>query len=127
MDTNALTLAVTLLKVAPTAHPVTPDIDGPHAGNRWMAAQFRIVNRGTDAYNDSPSTGAVVGDSEGQRYSAYFGDTTAGVSMPSSVVLAPGDTVKGWITFAVPKAASITLVQFGANSGYVNVAQWDVK
>ncbi|MBM9507498.1 DUF4352 domain-containing protein [Actinacidiphila acididurans] len=123
---NGSQLAVTLVKWLPTAKS-SDEFMTPDAGKRYAAAQIRITNTGTAAYSDSPSNGAQVADGSGQRFDSTFADVTAGPSMASSVTLKPGDKALGWITFEVPKASTITAVQFTMDSGFADeVGEWRI-
>ncbi|GGQ38511.1 DUF4352 domain-containing protein [Streptomyces mutabilis] len=120
-------LDVTLKKWLPTAKSSDPYF-GPEQGKRWAAAQFEIVNTGSKAYSDSPSNGAQVADGQGQRFSSWFGEITAGPSMASDVNLPKGEKALGWIVFEVPKDSKITSVQFAMNSGFADeTGQWQMQ
>ncbi|WP_055591251.1 DUF4352 domain-containing protein [Streptacidiphilus griseoplanus] len=124
MDTKA---DVTVLKVVDHAKGAD-EFTTPESGKRFVAVQFRIRNTGSKAYNDSPSNGAKVLDTEGQGFDASFSDTTAGPSFPGDVTIAPGGTAKGFITFEVPKGAKLDKVQFGLDSGFADqTGQWNVR
>jgi hypothetical protein len=100
----------------------------PDDGKRWVAAQFQLTNSGAAAYSDSPTNGAQVADSQGQRFHATFGEVTAGPSMEAALKIAPGDKALGWIVFEVPKDSKITTIQFSMNSGFADqTGQWTIK
>jgi predicted small lipoprotein YifL len=100
----------------------------PAQGKRWVAVQFELLNTGSAIYDDSPSNGVQVADVDGQRFSATFGEVTAGPSMASGVKLPKGEKALGWIVVEVPKASKIASVQFTMNSGFSNqTGQWSVK
>ncbi|MER5675784.1 DUF4352 domain-containing protein [Streptomyces sp. NPDC002238] len=104
------------------------DFTAPEDGNVWVAAQFELTNTGKAVYSDSPSNGAQVADTDGQRFQATYADITVGPSMTSSAKVPPGEKVLGWITFEVPKASKIASVQFALNSGYADqTGQWTVS
>ncbi|MFJ2829048.1 DUF4352 domain-containing protein [Streptomyces sp. NPDC087263] len=119
-------LAVTVVKVVDPAGAKN-EFSTPEAGTRFVAVQFRLKNTGTAVYDDSPSNGAKVVDTQGQQFDATIEDTTAGPSFPGSVTVASGDTGLGFITFEVPTASKIAKVQFALNSGFSgNTGQWNV-
>lgn len=104
------------------------EFNKPQAGKRWVAAQFELVNKGTIVYDDSPSNGTQVADTEGQRFTAWYGEIAAGPQMASGAKVPPGDKVLGWIVYEVPKNSKITTVQFGLNSGFAEqTGQWSVS
>ncbi|MFE0703565.1 DUF4352 domain-containing protein [Streptomyces sp. NPDC058872] len=120
-------LAATLKKWADPAES-KDEFTEPQDGMRWVAAQFELVNTGTAVYDDSPSNGAQVADTEGQRFTSTFGDITAGPSMASAVKLPKGEKALGWIVFEVPKTSKIASIQFTMNSGFADhTGQWAVK
>ncbi|MFJ6212664.1 DUF4352 domain-containing protein [Streptomyces sp. NPDC092296] len=124
MDTRA---DVTVLKVVDKAKGAD-EYTEPDKGKRFVAVQFRIKNTGSKAYQDSPSNGAKVVDTEGQGFDADYSDTDAGPAFPADVTIAPGGTAKGFITFQVPKAAKLDTVQFGLDSGFADqTGQWNVR
>lgn len=120
-------IAVTIVKWAENARGAD-EFTTPGKGKRFVAAQIRFVNTGTATYDDSPSNGMQVADSEGQRFDSTIADVTAGPSMASSVTLKPGDKALGWIVFEVPKTSKIVTVQVTLDSGFSDeVGEWAVK
>ncbi len=119
---------VTVVKIVDPAS-AKEAFSSPKAGERLVAVQFRIRNTGTAVYDDSPSNGARLVDNEGQQFTARIAtDTTAGPSFPGSVMIAPGDTALGYITFTVPTASRVAKVQFALNSGFApSTGQWTVS
>ncbi|WP_256097980.1 DUF4352 domain-containing protein [Streptomyces sp. MnatMP-M17] len=100
----------------------------PQDGNRWVAAQFELVNSGTKSYVDSPANGAQVADAEGQRFTTTFADITAGPSMTSDARVPPGEKALGYIVFEVPMGSKIASIQFAMNSGMADqTGQWSVS
>ncbi|MEV0537623.1 hypothetical protein [Kitasatospora sp. NPDC050463] len=69
---------VTVVKVVDPAS-ATDTFSSPKAGMRLVAVQFRLGNTGTAVYDDSPSSGARLADSQGQQFNASITtNTTAG-------------------------------------------------
>lgn len=123
-DTN---LSVTIVKWVDPAKS-SDEFTSPDKGNRWVAAQFRLVNHGTKPYSDSPTNGAKVADSQGQRFGTVVADISAGPAMDSGLDLPPGETALGWVVFEVPTASKVVTVQWAADSGFSDeVGQWAVK
>ena len=120
-------LDVTVVKVADPAKS-SDEFMTPEAGKRYVGVQFRLVNTGSAAYDDSPSNGAQVADSGGQRFESTFADITAGPSMASAVKLQPGGKALGWIVFEVPKGSKAVTVQFTMDSGFAEqTGQWKLS
>ena len=118
-------LDITLVRVAVRPAATSPDIDTPKPGDRYYAAQFRIVNTGTASYEDAPSNGAKVGDAQGEQFdTAITEGINTGPLLPNQVKLAPGGTVLGWMVFDVPNSTVISQAQFGLNSGFGGTGQW---
>ncbi|CAG6393111.1 DUF4352 domain-containing protein [Streptomyces cocklensis] len=122
-----LAVAVTVVAWNANAHGAD-EFTTPSKGKRFVAAQFKLVNTGSAVYSDSPSNGAQVADSQGQRFSSTFAEISAGPSMSSNVNLRPGDMALGWIPFEVPISSTISTVQFALDSGFADqVGEWSVK
>lgn len=120
-------LDVTVVKVADPAKSADEFLE-PGSGKRFVGVQFELVNTGEAVYNDSPSNGARVADSEGQQFDSTFADITAGPSMASSLTLKPGAKGLGWIVFEVPKGSKIDTVQFTMNSGFADqTGEWKLR
>lgn len=94
------------------------------AGKRFVAVQFVIENVGQYAYEDSPSNGSKVIDAEDQQFPATFQESNAGPALPSGAKLAPGKSLKGFLTYEVPTSAKLTGVQFGVDSGFGETGEW---
>lgn len=120
-------LAVTVVKVVDPASAEN-EYATPDAGKRFVAVQFRLKNTGTAVYDDSPTNGARLVDTQGQQFDSAYEDTAAGPGFPGSVAVAPSDTALGFITFEVPTASKVAKVQFAMNSGFSgNTGQWTVS
>ncbi|MFE2317043.1 DUF4352 domain-containing protein [Streptomyces sp. NPDC059441] len=120
-------LDVTVVKVVDPAKGAD-EFTTAESGKRFVGVQFRLVNTGTIAYNDSPSNGAQLADKDGQHFESTFGDISAGPSMASEVKLKPGGKALGWIVFEVPKASKVSVVQFGMDSGFAEqTGEWKLS
>jgi hypothetical protein len=126
-DDEELKVDVTVVNVAETVE-ATDGFSTPQPGNRFAAVQFRLHNVGTASYDDSPSNGAKVGDTESQQFdSTIIAQTiSTGPLLPASVKLAPNSTVVGWVVFEVPKASKLAMVQFGLESGFGQTGEWKI-
>ncbi|MEV0112761.1 DUF4352 domain-containing protein [Streptomyces sp. NPDC050844] len=92
---------------------------------KWVAALFKLDNKGSEVYEDSPINGAQVADRTGQRFQATIADVTAGPAMASAVKLPPGETARGCLVFEVPEDSAITSVQWTPDSGFADdTGQW---
>jgi uncharacterized protein YceK len=123
---NGEQMTVTLTRVAATTR-ATDGFSTPDAGNRYFAAQVKLTNSGTAAYDDSPSNGAKALDSQGQQFDATIVDTiAAGPQLPAAVKIGPGSSALGYLTFQVPAASRITGIQFSLSSGFGNTGEWKI-
>jgi len=119
-------IAVTVVKV------VDPDVSNnefevPTAGDRFESIQFRVVNSGTGTYKDDPLIEISATDASGQTMQQEIvTSTTAGAQMPSSVILTPGGTALGFVTFDVPSSDEIAQVQYSLNLGTGTTGQWQI-
>lgn len=120
-------MAVTVTKVIARAQP-GDERTSASSGARLYAVQFRLRDTGSAGYSDAPSDGAVVTDSLGQSYGAVAADAAAGCpSFPAAESIASGSSGLGCIVFEVPKAATITDVQFTLDSGLgPDTGRWNI-
>ncbi|MFE3657262.1 DUF4352 domain-containing protein [Streptomyces sp. NPDC059165] len=120
-------LEVTVKKIVDPAKPAD-EFFSPEDGKRWIGVQFQLVNTGSKPYDDSPSNGVQIADTEGQRFGTVFGEIKSGPSMAASVTLPPGEKALGWIVLELPKASKAATVQFSMNSGFSNqTGQWKLQ
>jgi Domain of unknown function (DUF4352) len=121
-------------QVTATVTAVVPDTQsfgnfaapGPNA--RYAAAELTIVNSGNVNYTDVATTAATVVDSAGHIYPATIvGAVTAGRQLPMSLTLTPGQQVRGFVVFTVPKDATIAIVRYSMDAGYGQTGQWMVS
>lgn len=123
---NSEQIDVTLTKISDPTHAAGYN-PGPSSGDRLIGVQVRIANSGSDVYSDAPDTDVTVVDAKGQSYSSNFDDITAGPSFPGSVNIPAGDSRLGYVAFEIPSSATVTEVQFSADSGTADdVGTWSV-
>lgn len=114
-------LDVTLVQVVDPASPA------PDAFDRLVGVQLRLENTGTAVYKDSPAPAAHLLDSEGQRFTGLNAAIPPGAAFPDTVILYPGGTALGFVTFRIPKDAGLAAVQFALNGGLADdVGQWSL-
>ena len=124
-NSDELEVRVTLLRVRDNAKSSNEFLQ-PDAGNRYVAFQLRLENLGSEVYDDSPSNGAAVIDTQDQEFTADF----ANVVEPAlgSPTIRSGDRRVGWITFEVPKASKLRTFQFTLDSGFAPEAgEWALR
>ncbi|MEU2871108.1 hypothetical protein ABZ769_18145 [Streptomyces olivoreticuli] len=113
------------------ADPVTSanQFGQPSVGNKYVAAQFELVNTGTLSYEDSPMNGAKVIDDKGQHFTGtVVSDVSVGPELDAGLKLPVGEKALGWIAFSVPDSIKAESVTFGMNSGLApQTGQWSIK
>jgi len=120
-----LRVDVTVTKVIANATPANQFLE-PKAGNRFVAVELRLVNKGQAVYEDSPSNGAILIDEEGQQYRPVFAEVREGVSL-GSVTVNSGDSRKGVIVYEMPDGARPAKFQFALNSGFARQkGEWKI-
>ncbi|MFI9306477.1 DUF4352 domain-containing protein [Streptomyces triculaminicus] len=99
----------------------------PKPGNRWVAAQFEIVNTGAAVYDDSPANGVKVLDDQGQSFTHSIGESTAGPNLPATVKLKAGEKALGYVIVSVPENGKPKSVTFTPDSGFAqDTGKWAV-
>ncbi|MFG2874895.1 hypothetical protein ACGFYU_07765 [Streptomyces sp. NPDC048337] len=121
-------LDVTLVRVVDPATPADPEGPAPDTSTRLVAVRLRLENTGTAVYKDSPAPSAHLLDASGQRFAGLNTATTAGDSFPDTVMLSPGGTAEGHVTFRLPEHAVPAAVQFALNGGLADdVGHWSLR
>lgn len=119
-------LAVTVVSVVDPA-PAENRYATPDAGSRYVAVQWRITNTGDTVVDDSPDNGSAVIDDKDQQFGPTYQSTGAGPEFPPGVVIAPGRSRLGYVTYSLPEGSRPRLIQFGPDSGFApQVGQWEV-
>ncbi|WP_162890122.1 DUF4352 domain-containing protein [Streptomyces olivoreticuli] len=107
----------------------TNQFSRPKPGEKYVAAQFELVNTGTVQYEDSPQNGAKAIDDKGQSYKGtILGSASVSPELEAGLKLPVGQKALGWIVFSVPEKFNAQTMQFGLNSGLASQsAQWSIK
>lgn len=120
-----LKVDVTVTRVVDRATPAS-DILKPQAGNRYVAVELQLTNKGQVAYQDAPPNGSSLIDDQGHQYRTAISEVREGVSL-TSVTISPGDSRKGVVLFEVPEAVKVVKFQFGLNSGFASQkGEWTI-
>ncbi|GAB3161908.1 DUF4352 domain-containing protein [Microbispora hainanensis] len=109
---------VTVTKVVEKATPAS-DFLKPKSGNRYVAIEFRIKNKGRAVYSDAPSNGAKLIDDQGQQYNTTYGEVREGVLF-GAITVSPGDIRKGVVLYEIPESVKLAKFQFALNSGFAD-------
>ncbi|MEV8637799.1 DUF4352 domain-containing protein [Streptosporangium sp. NPDC051023] len=116
---EGLKIAVSVVKVIKNGKAPN-EIQNAQAGKRLYGVELVLKNVGTATYDDSPSNGAKVIDSEGQEHDPSLFGEIAGTTQLKSTTIAPGDKRRGVLVFEVPAKAKIERLQFALNSGFAD-------
>jgi hypothetical protein len=120
-------ITVTAIKLVPNTQSFG-NFAAPGPNERYAAVQFDIINTGDVNYTDSATAAAALVDSLGRPHPAVIvGAATAGVQIPASVTLTPGERVRGYVVFTVPKTAHVMWVRYAMDAGYGETGQWLVE
>lgn len=119
-----LQLAVKVKQVVRSATGQGP-FETPRKGERFVAVRIVLKNLGDTTYDDSPTYGAKLVDDTGQGYDPTVATVSAGPGFARLVRLRRGQTAGGFVVFAVPRTAHVTLVQYSLYSGVAeDRGQW---
>jgi hypothetical protein len=118
-----LKMTVTLTKVV---NPATPDqYSKPKTGNKLVAIELTLANSGQAVYDDSPTNGAALIDSEGQQFRSTYSDVREGQEFGGTSTINMGESRKGVIVFEVPESAQPAKFQFALDSGFADqTGEW---
>lgn len=115
-------LIITVLSLKPREAPrFTPT----KAGHRWMAMRVRVRSESSGTLDIASSSFDAV-TSDGSRYKGAGSpfQPTLGNDVSS---IAPDDTLKGYVSFQVPKGRRITEVRYSAPASTTGPLVWKVE
>lgn len=101
----------------------------PPEGMKYVGVTFRLKNVGTLQYSDSPSNGAVILTSSGQRgKTAILTEGSCSEGFAESVKLAPGESQEGCLAFELPESIAAARFQWTPSNGYgEETADWSLS
>lgn len=125
LDGYDVTMKVTPVKVLDPAPAGA--YDTPGKGKRFVGVDMILQNTGDKPYNDSPSNGAVVVDTNARQWNSTI--LTGGICGEfNSVTIAPGSKRRGCIPFEVPKNVKLSEFEFTLDSGFgPDAGIWKIK
>jgi len=112
-------LRITVLKWVNNARG-SSSFDTPSPGKKYLAIKLKITNLSSKIYDDSPTNGAVLQDTQHRNYDTAFGGPEP--DLGGSVRILPHDWTVGWITFEIPRTAKPRLFEFTLDSGFADNA-----
>jgi hypothetical protein len=100
----------------------------PKAGFRFVAADFRITDTGSNQISDDANLNATVIGQNGQTYTADF-DSMSGCTNFSEgeYQLNPGESATGCVAFQVPNNVTVAKVRWSPNFGIGSFGEWSIK
>lgn len=99
----------------------------PDAGNRFVAAVFRVTAGRSALSGDADTNAAVIG-SDDQTYSPDLNDVAGCTNFSSGAYqIAPGESSTGCVAFQVPVGVAVRKVRWSPSAGFANdFGQWVV-
>ena len=99
----------------------------PGVGKRFVGLVFRVKALTGSPKDEDANNDAVVIGGNGQNYSADFDGIAGYTNFAHGVIhVSPGETVKGSVTFQLPKGVTVSKVQWTALSGFGSTVVWIV-
>ena len=114
-DGQGHSATVTLVRVIDPAQS-SNQFETPESGDRYVAAEFKIVNTGA-AFQPEPTSDATAFDSSAHSYSTSFADIANCPSFADNLTLNQGDVADGCVVFQVPASARISKIEYNEQSG----------
>jgi len=124
LSTPSGPIEVTLVQVVDPATPKEPYMK-PTSGERWIGVQFKIVNKGSSQFVDSPMGGLAAADPQGQPEDEFPDqEISAGpmIDPLAGIHLQPGDTTLGFIVYSLPVGTKMARIQYTPKGG--STAEW---
>jgi hypothetical protein len=88
----------------------------PSVGDRFVAAEFRIVNTGNE-FEPEPSSDVTAFDAESHSYGTDYEGVQGCPGFAENLTLRKDDTADGCVVFDVPTATALTKVEYVEQSG----------
>ena len=94
--------------------------------NRFVAVRVTITNQGRRAWTSQPGTTASITDDLGAARPAEHLATTAGRTVPRTIVLRPGKSVRGWVVCQTSKERPVTGLTLTLGPGQPASSTWTI-
>jgi hypothetical protein len=121
-DGNTLAVSASIF-----ANPATPanEYESVPGGTRLVAIEFAMTGDGPGTVNSDANADATLIGTDGQAYTASFDDIQGCTNFSlGEFTLAPGQSEKGCVAFAVPNGIGIRRVTFSLTDGSVDSVYW---
>jgi hypothetical protein len=99
----------------------------PDAGYRFVAVDLSITNTSNEEVSDDANFATTVTGSDGQTYTADFGDVSGCTNFTSGTgffAVLPSDSTSGCVIFQLPVNVGVQTISFSLASGYLDTAEW---
>lgn len=97
-----------------------------YPGNRFVAVRVTITNQGRRAWTSQPGTKASITDDLGVPRQSEYLSTTAGHTLPRTIVLRPGRSLRGWAVFQTSKERPVTALTLTVGPGQPSSSTWTI-
>ena len=127
-DENGDAYSVDLVEVIDPAQGAD-QFTTPNAGDRFVAADFKITDTGKQATSDDANSTASIVGSDNQTYTADF-DSVSGCTNFNSgeYQINPGQSATGCVVFQLPTTIKVSKVEWSPNGGFGgSFGTWNVK
>jgi hypothetical protein len=128
---EALEIAVTVKKVVDPDESYdrsTYGFEAPDKGKRYVSLLLVLENTGSIVYDDSPTNGIAVIDTDDQSFDAADSGFFTRDPDIGSPTIRPGDRRQGWVTYMIPKRSKLRTFQMALDSGFAPEAgEWSLR
>jgi hypothetical protein len=126
-DSSGTQLDVTLKKVTDPASGVN-SYSNPAKGNHFVAVKLRIHNTATITYQNNANNQTTITLSDGRTLHADYNPIAGcGNFDNGQIILKPGATSTGCVTFQIPKHQKVTQIGYGNTVFPGKTAEWQVS
>lgn len=94
--------------------------------NRVVAVRVTITNQGRRAWTSQPGTQATISDDLGVPRQPETIATSAGRTLPETIVLRPGRSVTGWVVFLTSRKRPVTSLTLTVGPGQPAASTWSI-
>ncbi len=125
-DQTGEKLAITLVAVDQNAKS-TNEYEKPQAGDHFVATEYRIRNIGSTRYDDAVDNCVEVYDDQNSKYDITIVQSISSGNVIDEVGLAPGQSIEGWLVYALPTGKSIASTTYTPDSAVADTTvKWTV-
>lgn len=113
--------AIQLVQIEDPASPATPTFTTPGTGDRFVATEFTITDKGAKPLSDDANSDTTLVGSNDQSYRPGFASIAGCTNFNSGeFTLQPGQSATGCVSFTVPTGVSVTKVEWSPSGGFTS-------